>query len=67
MKQEIIDGILGVKSVYPDARFVVFGSEARNTATQNSDVDICVIFPEIEKDPFILASEIAVDVRKYLL
>ena len=66
MEQKIIDGLKAVKLNYPDARFIVFGSEADNSATKDSDIDICVIFPKVEKDSFLLAAELATEIRKYL-
>lgn len=66
MERKIIDGINAVKQMYPDARFIIFGSEANNSAKENSDIDICVIFPKIEKDSFALAAELATEIRKYL-
>ncbi|MCK5343925.1 MAG: nucleotidyltransferase domain-containing protein [Candidatus Heimdallarchaeota archaeon] len=66
MEGKIMDGINAVKQVYPDARFIIFGSEANDSATKDSDIDICVIFPEIEKDSFALAAELATEIRKYL-
>ena len=66
MDGKIIGGINAVKQMYPDARFIIFGSEANNSATKNSDIDICVIFPKIEMDSFVLAAELATEIRKYL-
>lgn len=66
MERKIIDGLKAVKLIYPDARFIVFGSEANNSTTKDSDIDICVIFPKIEKDSFLLAAELATEIRKYL-
>ena len=66
MEGKIIDGIKAVKQRYPEARFIIFGSEANNSATKDSDIDICVIFPELEKDSFVLAAELATEIRKYL-
>ncbi|HAK46766.1 MAG TPA: hypothetical protein DCO79_12725 [Spirochaeta sp.] len=66
MERKIIDGINAVKLIYPEARFIIFGSEATDSAKGDSDVDICVVFPEIKKDSFALAAEIAKEIRKYL-
>ena len=66
MEQKTIDGINAVKLIYPVAKFIIFGSEANNSATKDSDLDICVIFPEIEKDSFALAAELAIEIRKHL-
>ncbi len=66
MERTIIDGINAVKLKYPDAQFIIFGSEANNSATKDSDIDICVIFPEIKKDSFALAAELSTEIRKYL-
>jgi predicted nucleotidyltransferase len=66
MKQKTIDGINAVKRKYPTARFIIFGSAARETATEYSDLDICVVFPKIKQDSFGLAAELATEIRKYL-
>ncbi len=66
MDRKVIEGINAVKLQYPEARFIVFGSEANDTAKIDSDLDICVIFPEMKKDSFELAAEVATEFRKHL-
>ena len=66
MDRKIIDGINAVKLIYPDAQFIIFGSEASDSATKDSDIDICAVFPEIKKDSFALAAELATEIRRYL-
>ena len=66
MEQNIIDSLKAVKHGYPDAQFIIFGSEARGSAAKDSDVDICVVFPIINKDYFELAAELTIEIRKYL-
>ena len=66
MDIKIINGINAVKVEYPDAQFIIFGSEANNSATKDSDIDICVVFPEIKKDSFALVAELSTEIRKYL-
>ncbi len=66
MDRKIIDGINAVKLIYPDAQFIIFGSEASDSASKDSDIDICVVFPEIKKDSFALAAELSTEIRKYL-
>ena len=66
MDRKIIDGINAVKLIYPDAQFIIFGSEASDSAAKDSDIDICVVFPEIKKDSFALAAELATEIRRYL-
>ena len=36
-----------IKSVYPDSTVILFGSFARGEQDENSDLDICVLVPEI--------------------
>lgn len=65
MDKGIINSIREAKKNYPDARFIVFGSEARDMSTAQSDVDICVLFPKLSKDSFELASEILSFLRNH--
>ncbi len=36
-----------VRRIYPDARVWMFGSCARGTASPDSDLDICVVLPQV--------------------
>jgi predicted nucleotidyltransferase len=58
----LLRGIRNVKPQFPDARFIVFGSRSRGDAREDSDLDIYVIFPELNEDPF----EILYRVRRAL-
>ncbi|MFZ4618593.1 MAG: nucleotidyltransferase family protein [Rectinemataceae bacterium] len=44
----------------------MFGSRAKSTARPDSDLDVCVVFPEFLKDPFELAFEVRSEIHKYL-
>ena len=55
MKTEIRDTLaerFNIESVY------VFGSYATGTASQDSDLDLLVVFSELKDDPFRVASEL---------
>ncbi|NBC03686.1 MAG: hypothetical protein GVY20_08300, partial [Bacteroidetes bacterium] len=45
---------------------LVFGSQARGYQGQESDLDLCVVFPILEKDPFEIAYEVRVEAPKYI-
>lgn len=66
MKENIILIVEKLKQAFPEARFIVFGSQATGLATQESDLDLCVVFPVLTKDPFDLIYDIRVEARKYL-
>jgi predicted nucleotidyltransferase len=66
MKAEILKAVEHLKVIYPEAQFIIFGSEANNTALVDSDLDLCVIFYELPKDVFDLAYDIRKIVRKYI-
>jgi len=46
LKEEIKDKIISILVKYGIKRILVFGSHARNEATQTSDIDLIVDFPE---------------------
>lgn len=48
-----------VRVVYPDARIWAFGSYARDTATGESDLDICVVIPGLRPDDRLAVSDMA--------
>lgn len=66
MTEKIIESIKAVKHFFPKARFIVFGSEARNETNEFSDVDICVLFPSEIDDEFALAAIISSKLRQFL-
>lgn len=39
-----------VKRMAPDARVILFGSQAAGTATANSDIDVCVVAKQFDRD-----------------
>ena len=51
-----------VRKVYPDARIWAFGSYARDMATGESDLDICVVIPGLRPDDRLAISDIAWEV-----
>ena len=48
-----------VRNKYPQARVWLFGSHARGTATKESDLDICVVLPEVHPDDRLAVSDMA--------
>ncbi len=51
-----------VRRVYPDAKIRAYGSYVRGTATDESDLDICVIIPVMQHDDRFVISDIAWEV-----
>lgn len=51
-----------VRSAYPKALVWAFGSRARGTATAESDLDICVVIPEMGPDDRLAISDMAWEV-----
>jgi predicted nucleotidyltransferase len=51
-----------IREVYPDARIWAFGSYAGDTATKESDLDICVVLPLLSPDDRLTVSDIAWEV-----
>lgn len=46
--EELLDEIvLSIKSLYSDCRIILFGSFARGDQTKDSDIDLCVLVPEL--------------------
>lgn len=66
MDQKIIDGLQNAKKAFPQASFIVFGSQVRGTAGHDSDLDVCALFPVLTKDPFELAYDVRSEIHKYL-
>ena len=50
MNETILAAIRRVKPCFPGARFIVFGSRARGDERPDSDLDVYVVFPELEGD-----------------
>jgi len=57
--QALADLAVRIREQFPAARIWVYGSYARETATQESDVDICVVIPEIKHQDRFVISDIA--------
>ncbi len=51
-----------VRQKYPHARIWLFGSHARGTATEESDLDICVVLPEVHPVDRLAVSDMAWEV-----
>lgn len=51
-----------VRNKYPTARIWAFGSYARETATAESDLDICVVLPQMHAEDRLTVSDIAWEV-----
>ena len=48
-----------VRTKYPEAQVWAFGSYARGTATSESDMDICVVIPEMQQQDRFAISDLA--------
>ncbi|WP_319560711.1 nucleotidyltransferase domain-containing protein [Marispirochaeta sp.] len=66
MNDQILQAIERLKETFPEARFIVFGSQATGNTSTDSDLDLCVIFPSLSADPFDLIYDTRVEARKYL-
>ena len=51
-----------VRRTYPDARIWMFGSYARGTASQDSDLDVCVVLPRVSGNDRFAISDMAWEV-----
>ena len=51
-----------VRSVYPKAQIWAFGSYVRGTATAESDLDICVVIPQMHPEDRLAISDMAWEV-----
>ena len=51
-----------VRSVYPKAQIWAFGSYVRGTATAESDLDICVVIPQMHHEDRLAISDMAWEV-----
>lgn len=51
-----------IRRRYPGARIWAFGSRARGDETVDSDLDICVVLPQMQADDRIEVSDIAWEV-----
>jgi len=46
---ELLDEVaFSIESVHPDCTVILFGSYARGDASETSDLDICVLVPELK-------------------
>lgn len=39
-----------VKQIAPDAKVIIFGSQASGTATKQSDIDVCIVSDRLSQD-----------------
>lgn len=51
-----------IRCSYPSAKVSLFGSYAKGTATTESDIDICVVLPEVGPHDRFAVSDIAWEV-----
>ena len=51
-----------VRGTYPDAKIWMFGSYARGTASPDSDLDVCVVLPQVSGDDRFAISDMAWEV-----
>ena len=58
MKKQIREALDTLKEHFNIESVYVFGSYARGTASQDSDLDLLVVFSELNGDPFRVASEL---------
>lgn len=66
MNKKIFQAIEKLKQTFPEARFIVFGSQATGNSDKDSDLDLCAVFPSLSKDPFDLIYDIRVEARKHI-
>lgn len=66
MDRNMVRAMEKLKQSFPEARFIVFGSQATGKASTGSDLDLCAVFPSLSKDSFDLIYDIRVEARKYL-
>ena len=59
-------GFRHLHDVFPHVEIYLFGSQARGMQNPDSDIDLCVVFPEIKEDPFELAYQLRRELRKYI-
>lgn len=51
-----------VRGTYPDAKIWMFGSYAKGTASPDSDLDVCVVLPQVSGDDRFAISDMAWEV-----
>jgi len=51
-----------VRNLYPKAQIWAFGSYVRGEATFESDLDVCVVIPDMQPDDRLVISDIAWEV-----
>jgi uncharacterized protein len=51
-----------IRSRFPEARILAFGSYARGTATEESDLDICVVLESVNPEDRLIISDMAWEV-----
>lgn len=66
MNLAVHQGIEKLKSSFPEAQFIVFGSQAKGNPSKESDLDLCVIFSYLTQDPFELAYDIREEAQKHM-
>lgn len=51
-----------IRERFPGARVWVFGSRARGDAGWGSDLDVCIVLPQLEEDTYALVRDVAWEV-----
>lgn len=51
-----------IRSVYPDARIWAFGSRVHGEQSPDSDLDVCVVLPQLDWEAWMKISDIAWEV-----
>jgi predicted nucleotidyltransferase len=63
--QEMLPGVArAIKELYPDSSVMLFGSYARGDQREDSDVDLCVLVPELTKRRLDMIVEAKIAARK---
>jgi predicted nucleotidyltransferase len=66
MNSQLNKAFENLHSSFPDYQIYLFGSQARKDNNFESDVDICAVVPDLKKDPFDIAYELRVELKKYI-
>lgn len=66
MNSQLQQAIKHIHTQFPEYQLYLFGSHSRGDERADSDIDICAVVPEMVKDPFDIAYEIRVELKKYL-
>ena len=63
--EELLDEVVvSITKEYPEAQIILFGSYARGDYTENSDLDFCVLVPEIIGRRMDMSVDISCTIRR---